>query len=98
MTLEERKLGREANLNVENFRSIAKIKSDAKAIKDADNAHTAKEKTDPEKARALKITIEAEQVRCDHQKANSEAEKVKSDAEKAKSDAEKFKLEAGKAK
>ena len=49
--------------NVENVRSDA-----AKAIEDADNAPTAQKRNDSEKARALKITFEAEKVRCDAQK------------------------------
>ena len=53
-------------------------------MKDTDNACTAQEKTDSEKAWALKITFEAEKVRCDSQKKSSEVEKGKSYFEKAK--------------
>ena len=59
-------------------------------MKDADNARTAQEKTDSEKARALYTTFEADKVRCASQQANSEAEKGKSDDEKSKLDAETF--------
>ena len=59
------------------YKNVEKVRSDAaKAIEDADNAATAQKKNDSEKARALKITFEAEKVRCDAQKTNSEAEKV----------------------
>ena len=59
------------------YTNVEKVRSDAaKAIEDADNAPTAQKRNDSEKARALKITFEAEKVRCDAQKTNSEAEKV----------------------
>ena len=60
------------------YKNVEKVRYDAaRAIEDADNVPTAQEKTDSEKARALKITFEAEKVRCHSQKAKSEAEKVK---------------------
>ena len=40
-------------------------------MKDADNACTAQEKNDSGNARALKITFDYQNIRCDAQKANS---------------------------
>ena len=66
-------------------------------MKDADNARTAQEKTDSQKAIALKATFEAGKLDVTLKK-NSEAEKVKSDAEKATSDADRLEFEAWKTK